>query len=663
MTQSAKPNIPGYKHLLFYKKGGMGIIYRGCDEKTGEEVIIKLMDLPKDAQKYANYQRRFARETDFAKILEHEHVLAAIGHGDIPVPDSRQTIPYLVYPYIENGPLSNLLNQELWRTWPLSDIADIIIQAAEGLFHLHQKKIVHQDVKLSNFLWSPVDSVQKSLRCVHIWLIDFGTADWEGETEFPIGTPGYVAPEQMLGHIRCSADQYALAVMARLLLTGYHPPQQNRSAPPLDTPLTELNPERLHEQEIDRVVLKALAQRPEDRFASVLDFAQALRKAILQQEHFYEAPTDPAAPPSAQQHNKTSSSHQAPTERESSINPQPLSVQQAPLVIPPILSSVPYQPVNEVLSPMPQRPVPIPNSVPSLPSLPLQKLFAVRLPNRPTLLAWSPDGTALICTFHHDAPLLIHGNQKVDVLSEEFSYGHCACWSPNSRFLAISVCNNDKPQAEIRFWDRAAPKERYQPLQLHNGTPIYGLDWSRTERLALWLESELLVYDLSMLSAHGQLVSQHTFSLSSRRTTLRWSPDGAWLAAGASNGKVICWSPQMSAKREQQPFTKSVYSMSWSPDSMILVAAFVNKQVMFWNLHTGSRTVWESLPEKPTMVSISPQTAQLAIATEKMLFFGDIGDSAPTFCHPGQLHVAWSPTNKLATLDYDDQEMLVIWKA
>jgi len=667
--------IPGYKNLrLFHKQGGMGTIYHGYSEKTGEEVIIKLMD--SEDEEYANKLKRFTQEIYIAKILgayKPEHFLPTIDHGEIPIPYSRDVILYLVSPYIKHGSLSNLLQQEPWRTWPLSCIADMLIQAAKGLSHLHKHKIAHQDVKPSNFLWSPVDSAHHPLRRIYIWLIDFGAAALEGETKFPIGTPGYVAPEQELGHIKCSADQYALAVMARLLLTGSQPPQQNHLAPPLDTPLSKLNPERLHEQEIDRVVLEALAQRPEDRFGSVLDFAQALRKAILQQEHFYEDPTDPdpVAPPSAQQHDTTLSSHQAPTELESSLHPLPPSKSEVSVIIPVIPPPIPkHVPVNErILPPMARRPIPIHPSSPSLPYFPLQKLFTVQLPKNPTLLAWSPDGTALACTFHEDAPRLVHNNQRVAVLSEEFSYGHSACWSPNSRFLAVSIRNSDKPQAEIRFWDRAAPKERYQPLQLHNGTPIYGLDWSRTERLALRLESELLIYDLGTFSAHVQLPIRYTvLSLDStrrsRRTTLRWSPDGAWLAAEAKNGKVICWSPRMSQPWEHQPFTKEVSSISWSPDSTILVATSFDKQVMFWNVRTDKTTIWKDLwEERLTMISISPQTAQLAIATENMLLFGCIGDLAPTFSHPGQLHVAWSATNKLATLDGSDEKKLVIWQA
>ena len=147
-----------------------------------------------------------------------------------------------------------------------------------------------------------------------------------------------------------------------------------------------------------------------------------------------------------------------------------------------------------------------------------------------------------------------------------------------------------------------------------------------------------------------------------RRSTLRWSPDGTWLAAGANNGTVTCWRPpHLFTRREKQSFPKSIASLSWSPDSTTLAVAFANKQVMCWNLHTDS-IIWESLPERPTMLSISPQTAQLVAATGKGLYFSALGDAAPNACQAGQFHAAWSSTNKLATLDPHNDEVLVIWQ-
>src|SRR5438128_12534549 len=115
MPQSTIPYIQGYKRLsLFSKQGGMGVVYHGYREKTGKEVIIKLMDFGGEQEEYAHNLSRFTRETNIAKILgtpkhEHPNVLAAIEHGEILERGSRQPRPYLVYPYVRGDSLFELL--------------------------------------------------------------------------------------------------------------------------------------------------------------------------------------------------------------------------------------------------------------------------------------------------------------------------------------------------------------------------------------------------------------------------------------------------------------------------------------------------------------------------------------------------------------------------
>ncbi len=652
--------IPGYTALSqFEKQGGMGTIYLGKQEATHREVIVKLMNSSADPDQRV----RFAREVLIARILErsipNEHVLASIDHGELATSGSSETTPYLVYPYIKYGSLSSQLSEKPWETWSLLTIADIVMQAAEGLFHLHKNGFAHQDVKPSNFLWTPVRVAEQPDRRKHIWLIDFGATQLEDkpgvQTNSPIGTPGYLAPEQLARQVRCSADQYALAVMARLLLTGDFPLAKHGS--PITTPLTRLNPQRLHEREIDRVMLRAMALRPDSRFETIIQFAQSLQNAIRKQEQpaFYNSPTESVAPPP---------NHQTSHPPYPPFPPPP--VQKAPerLIIPPIPHSEPYKSVNELPStPQPSH-TPVAFNQHSLPIFRLQNPISEELPERPNLLTWSPDGSALLCTFPDEAPLLFTENPTE--IPASFATAHCACWSPDSRFLAFSM-KNDRQPPEIQFWSPDAPKKIYPQFPFRRGTAIYGIDWSHSSGLALWLENELLNSDLSALpTPHPRLpFPRPILSLGdmqcSRYTVLRWSPDGEWLAAGASNGKLICWHAG-SPLYKQQPLIESVSSLCWSPDSTILLIAFSNsKKIMFWNLRTGA-IAWENVPDRPRTVSISPQNAQFVVATDSALFFGNIDHAALTASGQGQRHVAWSRTNRLATLDPRDETRLVIYQ-
>ncbi len=668
------PDIKGYQNLRLIRfQGGMSHIYRGTRIETGQEVIIKLMPASKDGREALEFQRRFNQEILIARLSANDHLLAATDHGDIPMHGSGEPRLYLVYPYIEHGSLADLLAFDRpWETWELPHIADVIVQAAEGLFHLHKSGIVHQDVKPNNFLWMPTDSARNPLRRIHVWLIDFGAAEPErkGKTREIKGTLKYLAPEQLDGDIKYSVDQYALALLARLLLTGHEPPFMNEPASLLYIQPTHLNPQRLSEPEIDNVLFKALAPHPEDRFTSVIAFAQALQEAILKQIRLNLRATLPDVSLALSQQLADPPAHPAPPKWEEISTQQPvIPVEpEEQIFLPPLNPPKPYKPPLPRDGSLP-RTAPRRNkhSGPSLPFVPAYKWLTFKLPDTPRMLIWSPNGTELVCTFYHDLPLLLNVKYPVETL-HSFAQGHSACWSPDGRFLAISMHDENNPQAEIRFCDRTAPKNRNRLLLFDQPEPIRGLDWSQWGLFAIWLNHELLVYDLSKISTQKHLPDPScTLSLGDdmhcdQLTTLRWSPNGEWLAAGSNNGQIVCWQPHTGRCFKQQPLKKNIRSISWSPDSRILVVAFANKQVLFWDLQARQISQAE-LPETPRMVSISPQTGQVAIATAKTLFFFErINDVVPTAMHPGQLYAAFSPDNKLATLDQDDRNELIIWQ-
>ncbi len=216
--------------------------------------------------------------------LDHPHILPLYDFGEETI--NKATLTYMVMPYRKEGSLNDWLQQRssVERLLP-QDVGYLIQQAASALQHAHDRQVIHQDVKPSNFL---VHSTNDYPSRPDLLLADFGVAKFTTATSNIShtirGTPTYMAPEQWSGEPVPASDQYALAIMAYELLTS-RPPFQgppmrmmhlHATTPP--QPPSTFNPQL--STDIDVVLLRALAKKPEDRFASVAAFAQALQQAV-----------------------------------------------------------------------------------------------------------------------------------------------------------------------------------------------------------------------------------------------------------------------------------------------------------------------------------------------------------------------------------------------
>jgi outer membrane protein assembly factor BamB len=187
--------------------------------------------------------------------------------------------PFLVMSYAPNGTLRQC--HPKGTRLPLPKIVSYVNQIAEALHYAHEKKLIHRDVKPENML---IGSRGELL------LSDFGIALIAQSTrdqslQDMAGTAAYMAPEQIGGKPRRASDQYALAVVVYEWLCGDRPfhgsfqeicAQHTFATPPsLCAKVPTLPPT------VERVVMKALAKDPEDRFVSVLAFARALEQASL----------------------------------------------------------------------------------------------------------------------------------------------------------------------------------------------------------------------------------------------------------------------------------------------------------------------------------------------------------------------------------------------
>ena len=222
---------------------------------------------------------RFRRETDAAASLEHPNIVPVHEYGE------RSGLAFLVMPYISGGTLRDEMEQS--GQLPLSTISNYLDQIAAALDFAHARGVIHRDIKPANILMTP----EKRLL-----LTDFGLVkvvndanpqqSQLSEAGMPMGTPDYMAPEQVVGgEINNRADLYSLGVVIYQMLTGTVPfkgempmkvaLQHVQTPPPAPRLLRSDLP--LATQE---VVLRALAKRPEDRYAHASDMAAAFRSTL-----------------------------------------------------------------------------------------------------------------------------------------------------------------------------------------------------------------------------------------------------------------------------------------------------------------------------------------------------------------------------------------------
>jgi hypothetical protein len=251
--------------------GGMGTVYLARDPQLGRLVAVKVprFDLPGEAQA----RQRFLREARAAAAVRHPHVCPIYDAGEH---DGR---PYVVMAFVEGPSLADRLRC-LGRYEDRRLAVTQARQVAEALQAVHDHGIVHRDLKPGNVL---LDAGGRAL------LADFGLARVQGdagkltaEGATP-GTPAYMAPEQVdpaLGPVDARTDVYSLGVVLYQMLTGRPPFTGTTSEvlrqiggvdpPPPSRFRADLGPA------LEAIVQRAMARRPEDRYASAGAFAEAL---------------------------------------------------------------------------------------------------------------------------------------------------------------------------------------------------------------------------------------------------------------------------------------------------------------------------------------------------------------------------------------------------
>jgi len=263
------PSIPGYRILKQMGQGGMATVYLAVQESFGRQVALKIMSdqLGKDDV----WAKRFMHEARIVSQLSHSNIVPVFDVG------SHNGRFHISMELLKGGKLDEKITKGL----SIADIVKIICGVAAGLDYAGSKGFVHRDIKPDNIMFrddgTPV-------------ILDFGIAKQkDGDSKMTktgtiVGTTGYMSPEQAMGQeLDERSDLYSLGIMFYELLTGHVPFRGDSAVAVLLKHVQEAPPPLPSHLNIFQPILdKALAKKPEDRYARGSEMVEHLQELLTQ---------------------------------------------------------------------------------------------------------------------------------------------------------------------------------------------------------------------------------------------------------------------------------------------------------------------------------------------------------------------------------------------
>ncbi|HXI58372.1 MAG TPA: serine/threonine-protein kinase [Polyangia bacterium] len=268
-----------YRIVRSLAQGGMGEVYLAAHERLPGYFAVKALQA--ELAYHPESQTRFRREAEILAGIRHPNVVQVVDFNI-----STTGVPYLVLEYIDGPDLASDLRDGR-RLAPI-EVMSIVRQVASALAAAHAVGVVHRDLKPENIVMVPAPGQAPVVKVIDFGISISGVSPRITTDSRVMGTPEFMSPEQALGRreeIDARSDQFALAALTHTLLAG-HPPFRG------DTPLATLSaivhgqPEPLVGQvewladEVQWVLRKGMARLRDDRYPTVLEFADALEGAL-----------------------------------------------------------------------------------------------------------------------------------------------------------------------------------------------------------------------------------------------------------------------------------------------------------------------------------------------------------------------------------------------
>ena len=571
--------LGNYRLVQFLERGGFADVYLGEHVHLSIQAAVKLLRTqlnPGDLSRFQNEARIIAR-------LRHSHIVSVLDF------DVQHDIPFLVMDYAPNGSLRQRHPRGSILSFQL--IASYLSQVAEALDYAHARHFIHRDVKPENMLLSWHDE---------ILLSDFGIAvvllNSRAEMQHEIfGTVAYMAPEQFNGQALPASDQYALGIVVYEWLCGdwpFHGTQgevaaQHMSAEPPS--LRTRNPQI--SQELERVVLKALAKEPGQRYTTVGEFARAFVAACPQQGVVITAPANPVIDVNhyaltLEAAQKRSLLEQSSREQQSCSRRTLLLSLGGLLMLGGAASGIAMLPHMYPLWLLRPRP--------TIQSGHRQKLTRGQQPgtlvylyhghvNNVRAVAWSPDGL-YIASGSDDQTVRVWESRTG---ADQKSYtGHedsinCVAWSPDGRQIASG--SSDKT---VQVW--AALKDSNMVVYTSHNDIVHAVSWSPTAAgLAYSIASggndDMVRIWRSDTGSDIGVFTKHT----DRVRAVAWSPRGKYIASAGDDQTVQVWEPgdldgNIAPDVTYTHHKDSVRTVAWSPDGKYVASAGADATVQVW---------------------------------------------------------------------------------